>query len=83
MNSNKYTLDRYEENVGVLLLKGDESQELLVDRDKLAGAKEGDILLVETDGSNEVLKVTVLEEETKVTKEKIEGLLEMLKNKKL
>ncbi|KKB42109.1 DUF3006 domain-containing protein [Bacillus thermotolerans] len=83
MNSNKYTLDRYEDNVGVLLLKGDESQELLVDRDKLAGAKEGDILLVETDGSNEVLKVTVLEEETKVTKEKIEGLLEMLKNKKL
>ncbi|KKB34159.1 DUF3006 domain-containing protein [Bacillus thermotolerans] len=80
MNSNKYTLDRYEDNVGVLLLKGDESQELLVDRDKLAGAKEGDIVLIETDGDDEILKVTVLEEETKVTKEKVEGLLKRLKD---
>ncbi|HZG70700.1 MAG TPA: DUF3006 domain-containing protein [Chondromyces sp.] len=57
MSSNKYTLDRYEGDVGVLLLKGDESQELLVPKNKLQGAKEGDILLVELSKDNEIKSV--------------------------
>jgi len=57
VSSNKYTLDRYEGDVGVLLLKGDESQELLVPKNKLQGAKEGDILLVELSKDNEIKSV--------------------------
>ncbi|MFK2827207.1 DUF3006 domain-containing protein [Bacillus sp. B190/17] len=78
----KYTLDRYEGDVGVLLLKGDESQELIVQLDKLAGVNEGDVVLVELDEGNEVLKVTVLDEETKVTRDHVQDLLEKLKSKK-
>lgn len=78
----KYTLDRYEGDVGVLLLKGDESQELIVSLDKLAGLNEGDIVLVEFGEDNEVLKVTVLDEESKITRDQVQDLLERLKNKK-
>lgn len=81
MRCDKYTLDRFEGDVGVLLLKGDESQELLVNKDQLTGANEGDILQVEF-AEDDVTKVTVLEEETKAEKEKVQSLLDKLKNKK-
>ncbi|HZG70380.1 MAG TPA: DUF3006 domain-containing protein [Chondromyces sp.] len=81
MSSNKYTLDRYEGDVGVLLLKGDESQELLVSKDQLQGAEEGDILFVELGEGNEIKSVEILKEETKITKKMVDDLLERLKNK--
>lgn len=81
MKSNKYTLDRYEGNIGVLLLKGDESQELFVPKEKLDDAKEGDILLLETDDDNEIKNVTILLDETDAAREKVQDLLEKMKNK--
>jgi len=81
VSSNKYTLDRYEGDVGVLLLKGDESQELLVSKDQLQGAEEGDILFVELGEGNEIKSVEILKEETKITKKMVDDLLERLKNK--
>ena len=81
MKSNKYTLDRYEGEVGVLLLKGDESQELLVPKDKLDSARQGDILLLETEDDNEIKNVTILLNETDVAWKKAKDLLEILKNK--
>lgn len=80
MKCDKYTLDRYEGDVGILLLKEDESQELLVKKEWLKGAQEGDILLVETQ-DNVVSKVTILKEETEDARKKVETLLNKLKSK--
>lgn len=74
----KYTLDRIEDNVYVFLLKEDESQQLLIPENEInITLKEGDIVKVDGDG---VIKV--LEEETKITLEKVNDLIEKLKNKK-
>lgn len=81
MKSNKYTLDCFEGEVGVVLLKGDESQELLVPKDKLDSARQGDILLLETEDDNEIKNVTILLNETDVARKKAKDLLEKLKNK--
>ncbi|WP_421663706.1 DUF3006 family protein [Lysinibacillus telephonicus] len=74
----KYTLDRIEDNVYVFLSKEDESQQLLIQENRINIAlKEGDIVKVDEDGA-----IEVLEEETKITREKVNDLIEKLKNKK-
>lgn len=74
----KYTLDRIEDNVYVFLLKEDESQQLLIPENEInITLKEGDIVYVDGDGN-----IEVLEEETKITREKVNDLIEKLKNKK-
>lgn len=74
----KYTLDRIEDNVYVFLLREDESQQLLIPENEInITLKEGDIVNVDGDGYIEILK-----EETKITREKVNDLIEKLKNKK-
>lgn len=71
-----YTLDRFEGEKAVLLLKGDESVEKVLARDELPeGAKEGDIIDLDSH--------TILKKETEDARKHAQSLLEKLKNKKL
>lgn len=82
MNSNKYTLDRYEDGFAVLLLKEDESVEKLVPEELLnATAKEGDVLVVSFDENAKIKNFTILEQETKELRERVSSLIEKLKSK--
>lgn len=82
MNSNKYTLDKYDGDYAVLLLKGDESQQKLIERSKLESyAKQGDILDVEWNPDGSFKEASVLEAETNNRKENVKNLLEKLKRK--
>jgi len=64
----KYMFDFYEGGSGILLLKGDESKEMLISKNKFQGAGEGDILLFRFGKGKEIKGVRNLEEERKMTK---------------
>jgi len=82
MKSSKFTLDRYDGEFAVLLEKGNESHQELIDRSKLESyAKEGDILDVEWNSDGTFKEASVLEEETSNRKKDVSNLLEKLKNK--
>lgn len=82
MNSNKYTLDRYEDGFAVLLLKEDESVEKIVPEESLnANAKEGDVLVVSFDENDKIKNFTILEQETKELSERVTALIDKLKMK--
>ncbi|MEV9639445.1 DUF3006 domain-containing protein [Mammaliicoccus sciuri] len=73
----KYTLDRIEEGQYVFLEYPDEVNQLLLSASKVTESiKEGDIVEIYPDG-----KIIVLKEETEITHEKVNDLLEKLKNK--
>ena len=60
MSSNKYTLDRFEEDYAVFLKRPDETEQLLIPRNAIqVKVKEGDI--VQIDGSGDSYKIEVLE----------------------
>ncbi|WP_144511867.1 DUF3006 domain-containing protein [Bacillus sp. FJAT-22090] len=82
MNSNKYTLDRYEGNSAVFLKYTDETDRLHIHRSEInEGLKEGDIVCISlVDG---MYKIERLVEETQRQHEKIQGLLEKLKKQNL
>lgn len=82
MKSNKYTLDRFEGDLAVLLLRDDESIEKVIPMSKL-GKKfhEGDILLVTFEENEKVLGVQFLEKETIEYRQKAKELLSKLKSK--
>jgi Protein of unknown function (DUF3006) len=74
----KYTLDRLDDKVYVFLLKGDESQQLLIQKDQIKiDIKEGNIVEIDKYGV-----IEVLEEETEITRDKVNDLIGKLKNKK-
>lgn len=82
MASTNYTLDRYDGEYAVLVLKGDESQQQLVERSKLESyAKEGDILDVEWNADGSFKEASVLETETEQRRSDVENLINKLKNK--
>lgn len=82
MKSNKYTLDRYDEEFAVLVEKGNESHQELIERSKLESyAKEGDILDVEWNTDGSFKEASVLQEETDTRKQDVSDLIEKLKNK--
>lgn len=82
MKSNKYTLDRYDEAFAVLLEKGNESHQELIDRSKLESyAKEGDILDVEWNSDGSFKEASVLQAETDTRKKDVSTLIEKLKHK--
>ncbi|ALS77200.1 hypothetical protein AUO94_00430 [Planococcus kocurii] len=83
MKSNKYTLDRYDEEFAVLVEKGNESHQKLIERSKLESyAKEGDILDVEWNPDGTFKEASVLETETEERRVQVTALIEKLKNKK-
>lgn len=82
MNSNKYTVDRFEGDLAVLLQKADESVELNALKDSLPkDVSEGDLLEITFTDDGAISTVTILEEETNEIKETVSNLIEKLKNK--
>lgn len=83
VNTNKYTVDRFEGDLVVLLLKSDESQQKLIRKSQLnEEVNKGDIVEIEFDESGTLLDFKILTEETKDMKSRVESLLTKLKNKK-
>lgn len=83
MNSpGKYTLDRFEKEMAVLLFREDETREVLISKESLpSNASEGHILLVEFNEDDSVQEVKLLEDETEAARQKVEDLLNKLKKK--
>ncbi|WP_342541913.1 DUF3006 domain-containing protein [Paenisporosarcina sp. FSL H8-0542] len=82
MNSIKYTLDRYENDLAVFLLKDDESIEKLVPTMELPERiKEGDIVEMEFADNGSIQTLTILRNDTQKMKSDIEHLINKLKNK--
>lgn len=82
MNSNKYTLDRFDEGFAVLLLKENEAVEKLVPEESLnETANEGDVIEVVFNEDGTINNFTILESETKEMKESVSSLIEKLRNK--
>ncbi|MBT2644695.1 DUF3006 domain-containing protein [Bacillus sp. ISL-41] len=78
----KYTLDRFEKDIAVLLFRDDETKELLISKVSLPpNAAEGDILFVEFNEDGNVQQIKLLEEETQAARQKVEELLNKLKRK--
>jgi len=82
VNSNKYTLDRFDEGFAVLLLKENESVEKLVPEESLnKTANEGDVIEVVFNEDGTINNFTILENETKEMKDKVTDIITKLKNK--
>ncbi|PZX03116.1 hypothetical protein C7437_10773 [Psychrobacillus insolitus] len=78
MNSNKYTLDRFEKDIAVFLKFPEEVEQLLIDRNLMTvSLQEGDI--VEITQYNGTYHIEVLEDEIKTTRERVQNLIELLK----
>lgn len=79
---NVYTIDRFERDLAVLLLRTDETVQVDVPRKLLPGSIEvGSILEAEFADDGQVLSVTLLEEQTNSAKENAQALLSKLANK--
>ncbi|MFT4415334.1 DUF3006 domain-containing protein [Fredinandcohnia humi] len=82
MKSGKYTLDRFEGDIAVLLFREDESFEVEIQRTQLAPkAKEGDILRMEFNKDGILSGVQILQDETDKARKQANDLLERLKRK--
>ena len=81
MNSNKYTLDRFEGDYAISLKRPDEIEQLLIPRSDIQVAvKQGDIVQIGDDG--ESYTIEVLEAETKAAQDRINDLLARLRKNK-
>jgi hypothetical protein len=76
----KYTLDRFEESLGVLLKYPNEEEQLLIPKEELEGFREGDILSVTK--INDKYSISLLSEETEKMRHKVNDLINKLNNKK-
>ncbi|MEK3763560.1 MULTISPECIES: DUF3006 domain-containing protein [unclassified Solibacillus] len=80
MNENKYTLDRFEGDYAIFLKRPQETDQLLIHRDEMSvEVKEGDIVEIQDDGFAYTIKL--LPEETADQKQRVNNLLEQLRNK--
>lgn len=78
--SKKYTLDRIEEDEYVFLEYPDEIKQLIIPVNEIENqVAEGSIVLIEQLEAG--YQIEVQEEETEITLEKVNALLEKLKNK--
>ncbi|AYC28740.1 DUF3006 domain-containing protein [Paenisporosarcina cavernae] len=81
MNSNKYTLDRFEDGKAVFLSKEDESKQVLLDDKIVSDLSEGDIVKLHVDPEGKWAVQCKLEDETAERKKEVNDLIEKLKNK--
>ncbi|WP_053366533.1 DUF3006 domain-containing protein [Bacillus sp. FJAT-27245] len=80
MNSNKFTVDRFEGNKAILLKRDDENIELILSKSMLPGSVvEGDILLITLKEDGRVSKVEHLKAETQKARIRALELLNKLK----
>ncbi|SFP72904.1 DUF3006 domain-containing protein [Salibacterium halotolerans] len=78
----KYTVDRLEGELAILLPAGDESiKKEILTKQLPAGLKEGDVIEVECNGDGIVREAVVNYQETKYRKQKAQSTLQKLKNK--
>jgi len=79
---NQYTVDRFEGEVAVLLLRPEEEKVIEVPIKNLpSNLKEGDIIEVEFTKNHTVKSVAILKEETSSAKKRAEDLIQKLINK--
>ena len=77
----KYTLDQITDRFCTFLERPDEISTIILPVSKCPeGIQEGDIVEIENIDNNYV--ITILKEETQITRDKVSDLLEKLKNKK-
>ena len=77
----QYTLDRIDDGFYVFLQHSNEEEELLIPASKVSVIlSEGDIVCISKAESGYVIEV--MENETEIMKDKVNSLLEKLKNKK-
>jgi hypothetical protein len=81
VNTRIYTLDRFEGEKAVLLLRSDEKEELTVEKEKIKSPKEGDIIEITFTEEGDILSSKVLEKETEEAKNKANELLNKLRKK--
>ncbi|MGG3891833.1 DUF3006 domain-containing protein [Metabacillus fastidiosus] len=82
MRTNIYTIDRFERDFAVLLLREDETVQIDVPRHKLPRyVKEGTILSVFSDEEGNITNAEVLEDATESARESVQQLLEKMMNK--
>jgi hypothetical protein len=81
VNTKKYTLDQIEGDKATLLLRSNESEELIVDKKIVLPAVEGDILEVTFSDNYEILSSKILTKETKAAQQKADTLLQKIINK--
>ncbi|WP_453993252.1 DUF3006 domain-containing protein [Bacillus nitroreducens] len=80
---NKYTVDRFEGHLAVLLLRDNERIQININRDELpSDLQEGDIIHLDLNEDGSIKYVEILHEETAQARKTAEDLLEKLKNKK-
>ncbi|WP_453992083.1 DUF3006 domain-containing protein [Bacillus nitroreducens] len=80
---NKYTVDRFEGNLAVLLLRQNEEVQIEIAKKNLPSElQEGDIINLELNDDGSVAFVEILQEETIRLRRTAEDLLNKLKNKK-
>ena len=79
--SKKYTLDRIEEGIYVFLEYPEEENQLLIQVDQVDEIfHEGDIVTISSEEQQHRIELSI--DETHITREKVNNLLEKLKNKK-
>ena len=77
----QYTLDRIDDGFYVFLRHSNEEEELLIPASKVSvKLSEGDIVCISKTESDYIIEA--LENETEIMKDKVNSLLEKLKNKK-
>lgn len=80
MNSNNYTLDRFEADYAIFLKRPNETEQLIIHKEDIhVSVKQGDIVSILDDGENYEIKV--LAEETKAAEERIKDLMSRLRQK--
>lgn len=76
----KYTLDRFDGDYAVFLQHPEEMEQLLIHRDDMdLSLKEGDVVAISDNGRT--YDITVLNEETTNQKQRIQRLMQQLRDK--
>ncbi len=80
VNSNKFTLDRFEGDYAIFLRQPEETEQKIIHRTELnTEVKQGDIVTIDEDGKH--FLVTVLTDETAMQKDKMSSLMQKLRDK--
>lgn len=80
MNSNKYTLDRFEGIYAIFLLRPYETDQLIIEKSELGvELREGDIVEITDTGYG--YNIIKLDEQTATTEQRVQDLLQKLRNK--
>ncbi len=80
MKSVKYTIDRFEGNIAVLLQRDDESIQKVIPLSLLGDVNEGDVVTL-TFNNGEVVNVNINVEETNQVRQQVKDLLKRLNGK--